>query len=311
MNVRLWVALVAFFAVMVVSGMVPRAQAQTPPASTPAASSGASGASAASGASSPGAEGRDGAWWDDSPWRGGDRAFHYYPDPPKPKRKPEPPKAPKPKTLAEIDNLEEFRKELERLKNVAIMNPTQENLQAYLYGNKLMMDRASLFTDQWRRVVWKTPDLDFNQHHPLANAAALEGKRMADSTRERNLQTLGKSFSLLYFMRSDCSLCKIQAPALAMFSRQYGIEVQAVSLDGVIPRDLPLPNPRVDNGISYFVSGGNGVEAVPAMYLVSHDTKQVDPLGVGVLAVEELAERIRVLRTTSLGEDYIKGRKKQ
>ena len=291
MNVRLWVALAAFAFVLFASSIAPRAQAQE----------GAPGAGQAA---------DDRTWWDDSPWQGDERAFHYYPDPKKAPARPRKPAA-KPKTLVEITSVEEFRKELDRLRDVAIMSPSEQNIQAYLYGNKLMMDRASLFTDQWRRVVWKTPDLEFNQHYPQANAATLEAKRLADARRGKDLATIGKTYSLLYFFRSDCPLCKIQAPALSMFAKEYGIEVQGISMDGIIPPDLPLPSPRIDNGISYFVTAGEGVNTVPALFLVSHDRKQVDPLGVGVIAVEEIAERIRVVRTTTLGEDYMKGRRQQ
>lgn len=286
MNVRLWVALAAFALMLLATAIAPRAHAQE--------------TSAAAG---------DRNWWDESAWAGDDRAFHFYPDPKKPPPK-APPKAP-PKTLAEITTVEEFKKELERLRDVAIMTPTEGNIQAFLYGNKLMMDRASLFTDQWRRVVWKTPDLEFNQHYPQANAATLEANRLANARRGVDLASIGKSSTLLYFFRSDCPLCKIQAPALAMFTKEYGIEVQGISLDGVIPPDLPLPSPRIDNGISYFVTSGEGVNTVPALFLVSHDRKKVDPLGVGVLSIEEIAERIRVVRTTTLGEDYMKGRRQQ
>lgn len=291
MNVRLWVALAAFAFVLFASSLAPRAKAQQ---SVPGAGQAA----------------EDRTWWDDSPWQGDERAFHYYPDP---KRAPVQPRKPaaKPRTLAEITSVEEFRKELDRLRDVAIMSPSEQNIQAYLYGNKLMMDRASLFTDQWRRVVWKTPDLEFNQHYPQANAATLEAKRLADARRGKDLATIGKSYSLLYFFRSDCPLCKIQAPALALFAKEYGIEVQGISMDGIIPPDLPLPSPRIDNGISYFVTAGEGVNTVPALFLVAHDRKQVDPLGVGVIAVEEIAERIRIVRTTTLGEDYMKGRRQQ
>ena len=292
MNVRLWVALAAFLLVLMATSLAPRATAQTP--------------SKPSSEQTPDDEAR--SWWSDSPWQGDDRAFHYYPDPKRAKPQRRPP--PRPKTLAEITSVEEFRKELDRLRDVAIMAPTEQNILAYLNGNKLMMDRASVFTDQWRRVVWKTPDLEFNQHYPQANAATLEAKRLADARRGTDLASIGKAASLLYFFRADCALCKLQAPALAMFSKQYGIEVQAISMDGALPPDLPLPGARVDNGISFFVTAGEGVNTVPALFLVSHDSKQVDPLGVGVIAVDEIAERIRVVRTTALGEDYMKGRKR-
>jgi hypothetical protein len=40
------------------------------------------------------------------------------------------------------------------------------------------------------------------------------------------------------------------------------------------------------------------------MYLISRDQKQVIPLGAGVLAMDEIVERIRVLYSTKPGDDY-------
>ena len=296
MTVKTWVAWGAFLAVLVISGALQQAHAQD-------RGEGQEDAVAPDDARVPASK----TWFEQSPWRDARRAFHYYPDPEE--RKARPPQ-PRPKTLQDMTTVEEFRAEVERLKGVAIMNPTEENVSAYLHGNKLMMDKASYFTDQWRRVVWKTPELDFNKDHPTANAAALEARRLEDANRDEKLAGIGKNSGLLYFFRSDCALCKLQAPALLAFSRRYNIDVLPVSLDGKIPPNFPLANPRADNGVSQVVTNGEGVNVVPALFLVSHDTKQVDPLGVGVIAVEDIAERIRVVRTTQLGDDYIRGRAK-
>jgi conjugal transfer pilus assembly protein TraF len=289
MTIKSSLAWAAFAAVLSISGAIPKAHAQGTRAAAPPA---------------PNA----GNWFEGSPWTDDREAFHYYPDPPRPRRAPPQPQPPAPKSLADMTTVEEFRAEVERLKGVAIMNPTEQNVSAYLYGNKLMMDKASYFTDQWRRVVWKTPDLDFNKDYPTANAAATEARRLEESARDDALAGIGRSNGLLYFFRSDCALCKLQAPALLAFSRRYNIEVLPVSMDGKIPPNFPLPNPRFDNGVSQVVTNGAGVNVVPSLFLVSHDTKQVDPLGVGVIAIEDIAERIRVVRTTQLGDDYIRGR---
>jgi conjugal transfer pilus assembly protein TraF len=136
----------------------------------------------------------------------------------------------------------------------------------------------------------------------------MEARRLEESSRDEKLAGIGKRNGLLYFFRSDCALCKLQAPALLAFSRRYNIEILPVSMDGRIPPNFPLPNPRMDNGVSQVVTNGLGVNVVPSLFLVSHDTRHVDPLGVGVIAVEDIAERIRVVKTTQLGDDYIKGR---
>jgi conjugal transfer pilus assembly protein TraF len=295
MTVKTWVAWGAFLAVLLISGALQKSHAQDRQEVREEA------VAAGDGRVQP----RSKTWFDESPWREDRRAFHYYPD--LEERKTRPPET-KPKSLQDMKTIEEFRAEVERLKGVAIMDPSEQNVSAYLFGNKLMMDKASYFTDQWRRVVWKTPELDFNKDHPTANAAAMEARRMEETEREVRLAELGKSNGLLYFFRSDCALCKLQAPALLAFSRRYNIDVLPVSLDGKIPANFPLPRPRLDNGVSQVVTNGEGVHSVPALFLVSHDTKQVDPLGVGVIAVEDIAERIRVVKTTQLGDDYIRGR---
>lgn len=312
MRVRWTLAAAAFFGVMALASYVRSAQAQDQAPTAPA---------------QPLKQQQEEGWWGGSPWTTEDRHFLYYPDPPKPKpkapaRTAEPLRAPQPAQpptlqppiapgtpaqLLELKDVEAFRKELDRLKSQAIMNPTPDNLQAYLLGNKLMMDKAGYFADQWRRVVWQNPTLDFNQVRPTANFALVEQRVQADEQRKTTVQTLGKTHGLLYFFRSDCSACKLQAPALLAFSRQFGVEVASVSLDGRIPSNYPLPKPRLDNGISMIVTNGQGVQTVPALFFVSHDTKTVQPLGVGVLAGDEIAERIRVLMDTRVGDDYTKG----
>lgn len=43
---------------------------------------------------------------------------------------------------------------------------------------------------------------------------------------------------------------------------------------------------------------------MPALYLIDRKTQKVTPLGTGVVAGEELAERIRVMTMTKPGEEF-------
>ena len=251
------------------------------------------------------------SWWNDSPWANPDRGFHWYPpDAPKPKKKepaekPEP-KATKaqetPKNIREMKSVEEIRKELVRLRDIAIMTPTQDNVYAYLDANNFMMDKSSTFSDTWRRVVWQNPNIDYNTRSPTATFAqnALKDKRKTDQSSV--MATLAKTHGVLFFFRSDCEFCHLQAPIMQMLSQRYGIKVLAVSVDGGPIKEFP--NAKVDNGISRVVTQGRGVQTVPAMFLVSRDQKQVVPLGSGVLAMDEIVERARVLTTTQVGQSF-------
>ena len=65
-----------------------------------------------------------------------------------------------------------------------------------------------------------------------------------------------------------------------------------------------FPDAKKDNGISMVVSGGNGIQQVPALFLIDRATKKTIPLGVGVIAGSDIAERIRILVTTKPGQEF-------
>jgi conjugal transfer pilus assembly protein TraF len=247
-------------------------------------------------------------WWEDSPWAKDDRGFHWYPPEKKVvkpvKKKPVEQQAavPKPKRLQEITDAKDLREEVDRRKRVAIMNPSPENMYAYLEGNKFIQDKAAMFTDVWRRTVWQNSDLDYNVRNPTANFAQVDIKQARTRAYDAQVKDLSKNNGLMFFFRGDCQYCKIQAPILQMVTRQYGFRVMAVSLDGGGMDEFP--GAKVDNGISKIVSNGEGVLNVPALYLVSDDTKRVVPIGAGVLAMDEIVDRIRVLVNTAPGTEF-------
>lgn len=242
-------------------------------------------------------------WWDKSPWREPDRGFNWYPDPSdvKPEEKPakEPPK---PKTIYEMTSLEDVKKELERLKGDAVVNPTEERILTYLRAQNWVMDKASMFADVSRRVVWANPDVNYSARSPTANAALRKERGRQIDQREETLKELSQTHGILFFARSDCHFCEDQAPVLKGFSKRSGLPVLAVSLDGGAISMFPDAKP--DNGISMMASGGNGIQTVPAMFLINRATQEMIPLGTGVIAGDDLAERIRVLVKTKPGQEF-------
>jgi conjugal transfer pilus assembly protein TraF len=102
----------------------------------------------------------------------------------------------------------------------------------------------------------------------------------------------------MFFFRSDCPYCHQLAPALKMLSRQYGIEILPVSLDG---GGLPeFPNPRANTGQAKAL----GVQRVPAVFIASRKTGDMAPIGYGVMSVSEIMSRIFVLTSTKPGDNF-------
>lgn len=239
-------------------------------------------------------------WWDETPWESPERGFHWYP--PDAPAKPKKPAEPKPKTLREMTTMEDLKKELARLKDIAIMQPTPENVRVYLEAQTFVMDKSSIFADTARRVVWATPSVDYNNRSPVANYALLNKKDARRDAQTQTLAELARDYGLLFFFRGDCPYCHQQAPVLRLLERNYGLPVMAVSMDGGTLPQFPAA-PR-DNGISLTVSQGQGVQTVPALYLVHRETRQALPIGTGALAVDEIVERIRVLTRTQPGQEF-------
>jgi conjugal transfer pilus assembly protein TraF len=261
-------------------------------------------------------------WWDSNVWNDPDRGFNWYP-PDRPKPKPAParsappaPAVPAPaptaavpvgaptsaaaRPLRELTSLADIQKEVNRLHEQAILNPTEKNVLEFLKAQEWVVSKSSLYTDVARRVIWQNPEVDPTSRHSLATYAASNQRQRVEQQREDVMVGIGKTHGLLFFFRGDCPFCHDMAPVVKAVSDRYGMPVVAVSLDG--GRVQPFPNARRDNGVSKFVTGGEGVQTVPALYLVANDAKTVTLLGTGALAGDEIVERVRVLKTTRPGQ---------
>ncbi|KAB2318964.1 conjugal transfer protein TraF [Betaproteobacteria bacterium SCN1] len=242
-----------------------------------------------------------GGWWDDTPWQNPERGFNWYP-PDAPPKKSAKKSEEKPRDIKDMKTMPELQAELARLKDLAVMQPTRDNVRNYLEAQTYVMDKSALFADVARRVVWATPSVDYNNRSPTATFAQLARKDQRSDDQARTLAELSRDYGLMFFFRSDCPYCHQQAPVLKLLEQQYGMPVLGVSLDGgVLPQ---FPDARRDNGVSMIVSQGQGITAVPALFLVHRASRQAVPVGTGALAIDEIVERIRVLTRTQPGQEF-------
>ncbi|WP_347988612.1 conjugal transfer protein TraF [Methylomonas sp. AM2-LC] len=180
-----------------------------------------------------------------------------------------------------------LKQNMERYLNKAIDEPTQENVAAFYYLQRVMMDKAERFTNAARYVVMSDPQLDETVRRPISTFAANEANHQAGVAADRALKDIAAHIGILFFFRSDCRYCHVQAPILSMLERAYGFKIYAVSLDG-----LPMPNGlfgnfKLDKGQAALL----GVEQTPALFLMN-PPKQIVPLSQGVLSLEEMTSRI-------------------
>jgi len=242
---------------------------------------------------------RDDARVDDSYWRDRERGWFWYDDP-LPERN-EGPKA-KPKAVptisapatskkpSELVEFEALQKRVEDLRNIAIINPSEQNIRNYLNIQNFVIEKASTFADVAQRVIWATPELDPTVTGRPVNAKALEVfDREQAGARTNTVAKLSQTHALFFFFRSDCPYCHQFAPLLRDFEAKFGLRIVPISVDG---GGLPeFRSPRVDNGIARTLD----VQQVPALFLAEPGSGKITPLGYGVLSESELLERLYVV----------------
>ena len=233
-------------------------------------------------------------------WACEEAKFHWYCDvEPEPTPDPTKPGA-KAKTSEEaaLEELERLRKALEAKRALALMQPSPENLKAYITAQEALMDRASVFSDVWRRVIWANPELNYQLRNPVNNAA-IQVRDVERTQKERaSMKEIAREWGVFFVFRSDCPYCHRMAPALKLLADTYGITVFPISLDGgVLPE---FPSPARDNGMARVLD----VKQVPYVALGNIKDHRLIPLGSGVLSVQDIVERIYILTQTRPGELY-------
>ena len=248
-------------------------------------------------------------------WCGNPRAepslgWHFYCDPaaarsgpdaqgnpPAPDPDPSVPDTTERGAVAEIARM---RRALEESRAAAILEPTPDNVAAYLYLQQESLQRAATFSDVFRRVVWSTPELDYTLTRPTGALAKQLWSDDRRSAQENALANLGERYGLIYLGDAACAGCRVFGPLLRAFALRHGLDVLAVSLTGEDLEGWPEAVP--DNGRAAEL-GLQGAP-VPAVVLFDTETGQVLPVSFGVIAEDQLAERIYALTALEVGNDY-------
>ena len=200
--------------------------------------------------------------------------------------------------LSKLKTAEELRQELKIREDLAVMNPTEQNIKNYLDAWHMTMDKGTVFADQWRRVVWTNPQYDYSLKNPVNNTAVKVNNQAKEQDRTNYMKNIAREHGLIFFFRSDCPYCHQYAPTLKLLSEMYGIEVLGVSIDG---GGLPeFPNPRDGRAVAQQC----GIEKVPATFIASKKTGEKATIGFGVMSLQEVVDRIWTLTNTEPGQEF-------
>lgn len=130
-----------------------------------------------------------------------------------------------------------MRAHMDRLRDEAIDHPTDAQgnpsaaVIAYMYLQRVAMDKAQNFANAAERAVQSDPLLDENNRVPFGTAATGLFNRTLDQDRKVALNTLTRQTGLWFFFDSRCNFCSAQFEVLQRFTRKYPFRIRYISLD--------------------------------------------------------------------------------
>lgn len=184
---------------------------------------------------------------------GKEEGWFFYKDPKEMKRKelevppPSPePEAPAAESAVKGEEVRPFsvkwlRENLDKLRDIALDDPSPENVRAYYYAQRVMLDKADKFATASREVVLSDPYLDENNNFPYASAARANLMRLQHDAKKAGLRSLSEKVGIWFFFDSKCAKCSMQVSVVNHLAKDYGFLVKGISLDGQGLAGLEVP----------------------------------------------------------------------
>ncbi len=189
---------------------------------------------------------------------------------------------------AKLEN-EQFSKELELLKHLAIRHPENLNyIRLYKLKEKEMMDKAVILGTNWLMANFLNPEIV----DELANPQNIYGRDLKSSNQKQSnnqiLKTLSKKIELFVFRQEDCSYCELLEKHLQTFTSKYGFAVEAVSPDSSKSKYFKThSSPEVIAQLQLTV--------MPTVIAVVNDTRERFELVRGAVSVADLEDKALLL----------------
>lgn len=220
------------------------------------------------------------------------RGYYWYETDPNPPPAPQP-SAPQPVAQTKANPEPEplsvvwLQKKLEETRVAAIDNPTRENVELYVYLQKIAMDKAEKFALMSQQVSLINPALDESYENPTTTFARKARLQAQESEQGRVLKDLAGKVGIYYFFKSDCPYCAKQNITLQALANDYGYPVLPVSIDHQGMPDGSFKDWVPDRGQAQQL----GISATPTLYLF-HPPNEVVFLSAGLQTEGQLHKRI-------------------
>jgi conjugal transfer pilus assembly protein TraF len=188
--------------------------------------------------------------------------------------------------LDPIQKMSVLQEQVKQSLDLAILNPTVDNVRNYITLQNQIGERAQRFSEVWRTVLLNFPELDFSLQHPTNGMAKQIYLDQNHQQEDAAIQKLAAHSGLFFFYRSTCPYCQRFAPIVKDFSQRYHLTVIPITTDGISLPDFP--GSRTDQGQAARLK----VTMEPALFTVDPQNHRIIPVSYGLLSEDELRQRL-------------------
>lgn len=189
-----------------------------------------------------------------------------------------------PKTAKE--HLKKIKEELEEKLAISVINPTQENVKAYMELQQKWINQSAHFSQAWTQVLLGNPNLDSTIENPVSQYGIQIKKRMEQEKRKKLIESIAKKTGLFFFYEGGNPMSQAMSQVVSRFEKEYNWSTISISVDTIILPDRPQS--RLDNGIATKM----GVTLYPSLYLVSPVDATITPIAYGFLPMDQVENNI-------------------
>ena len=220
--------------------------------------------------------------WADNFWQEHAKGWHWYEDP----KQIDLNKVAPTKQSDPVQIMQALHQQVTQSLDQAILNPTPENMRAYITLQNQISAQANRFALAWQTALLNNPELDYSLSHPTNSVGKEVYLNEQKQQEDQAIALLAKHSGLFFFYRSSCPYCQRFALIVKDFSKRYGITVVPITTDGIALPDFP--HSHIDQGQSTRFK----VTVEPALFTVDPYSKEIIPVGYGLMSEDELRTRI-------------------
>ncbi len=187
-------------------------------------------------------------------------------------------------TLDANKEMEKLQKAIQQALNLAILVPTETNIQNYLSYQIKAFNMSESFATAAKMLQVRNPVLDYQIEAPYNHNARIIKNQEDRKTAEEAVKALALTHGLFFFFDANCPYCEVMAPNVLNFSDKYGMHLIPVSVGGGTLKEFPKA--VTDNGIA----NAYGVTHLPALFAVNPRTQDVLKLANRVTSMTELED---------------------